>query len=175
MEKIWRDISGYEGSYQVSSLGQIKSLKRKKWNGFDYQEVIEKLLSQKSHKGYKYVNLCINSHQKMIGVHRLVAIAFVPNPENKRYVNHIDNNPSNNLLENLEWVTQKENIQHSVKQGRFNQGILSPRTKFTEEQILDIRKKIFNKEISQGKLAKELGVTQNCINEIINRQTWKHI
>lgn len=173
--EIWKNITGYEGMYQVSNLGNVKSLKRKKWNGFDYQEVVEKFLSQKTHNGYKYVNLCKPKSQKMISVHRLVAIEFIDNPEQKKYVNHKDNNPSNNNSNNLEWCTQAENIQYAVQQGRFNQGILSPRTKFTEKQVLEIRKRIANKEISQNKLAKELGVTQNCISEIVNRLTWKHI
>lgn len=173
--EIWKDVIGYENMYQVSNFGNVKSLKRKKWNGYGYQEVVEKLLSQKLHQGYKYVNLCGFDKQKLVGVHRLVAFAFLDNPDNKKYVNHKDNNPSNNYVDNLEWCTQKENIQYSVSQGRFNQGILSPRTKFTEQDILMIRQRIANKEISQCKLAKELGVTQNCISEIVNRQTWKHI
>lgn len=173
--EIWKDVIGYENMYQVSNFGNIKSLKRKKWNGYDYQDVVEKLLSQKLHQGYKYVNLCGFGKQKLIGVHRLVAIAFIDNPDNKGYVNHKDNNPSNNHVDNLEWCTQKENIQYAVSQGRFNQGTLSPRTKFTEQDILMIRQRIANKEISQCKLAKELGVTQNCISEIVNKQTWKHI
>jgi DNA-binding transcriptional regulator YiaG len=171
----WKDISEYEGMYQVSNLGNVKSLRRKKWNGFDYQEIVEKILAQKIHKQYKYINLCKSGEQKMIGVHRLVALSFIPNPEGKRYVNHKDNNPSNNHMDNLEWATQAENINHAVRQGRFNQGTLSPRTKFTEEQVKEIRRKILAKEISQTKLAKELGVTQNCISEIVNRLTWKHI
>lgn len=173
--EIWKDIPQYEGMYQASNLGNIKSLKRKKWNGFDYQEVIEKILSQKLHEGYKYVNLCKKGEQKLIGVHRLVALAFLNNPDNKKYVHHKDNNPQNNNVDNLEWCTQKENISYSVQQGRFNQGTLSPRTKFTEADITEIRKRIESKEISQNKIAKELGVSQNCISEIVNRKTWKHI
>lgn len=173
--EIWKNVVGYENMYQVSNLGNVKSLKRKKWNGFDYQEVVEKFLSQKLHQGYKYVNLCGFGKQKLIGVHRLVAIAFLDNPDSKRYVHHKDNNPSNNHVDNLEWCTQKENIGYSVAQGRFNQGELSARNKLTKEQVIEIRQKIADKTISQCKLAKELGVTQNCISEIVNRQTWKHI
>lgn len=173
--EIWKDVVGYENMYQVSNLGNVKSLRRKKWNGFDYQQVIEKILSQKLHQGYRYVNLSLLGKGKLIGVHRLVAIAFLNNPDNKKYVHHKDNNPSNNHVDNLEWCTQAENIGYSVAQGRFNQGTLSLRSKFTEEDVVEIRKRISNKEISQCKLAKELGVTQNCISEIVNRQTWKHI
>ena len=135
--ETWKNVVGYEDMYQVSNLGNVKSLKRKKWNGFAFQEIVEKLLSQKLHQGYKYVNLCGFGKQKLIGVHRLVAIAFLENPDNKKYVNHKDNNPSNNHIDNLEWCSQQENILHAVKQGRFNQGELSARSKLTKEQVLE--------------------------------------
>lgn len=149
--------------YEVSDHGNVRNKKGKI------------LISAPDQKGYLMVGLRKENKTYTKRVARLVAISFIPNPENKKYVNHIDNNPSNNEVSNLEWNTQAENISHAVKQGRFNQGTLSPRTKFTEEQILEIRKRIANKEISQCKLAKELGVTQNCISEIVNRLTWKHI
>lgn len=69
--------------------------------------------------GYKTVRLKINKRSTLLRVHRLVAAAFIPNPQNKPYVNHIDYNPSNNHVSNLEWCTQKENIQHSLKLGRM--------------------------------------------------------
>lgn len=101
MEEIWKDIVGYEGLYQVSNLGNVRSVKRK-----------VKLLrhGQDKERGYKNVILYRNGTRKMWLVHRLVAIAFVNNPENKPQIDHIDGNPSNNVVTNLRWCTVKENL-----------------------------------------------------------------
>lgn len=126
MEEIWKDIEGYEGKYQVSNLGRVKSLKRKcnVLNG--YRTVNEKILNlNKNRYGYVTVNLSKNNKNKICTIHRLVATAFIPNPENKPQVNHIDGNKTNNIVENLEWVSKEENMQHAV-----NTGLL----KFTEER-----------------------------------------
>lgn len=100
----WRDIPGYEGLYQVSSLGRVKSNKR-----------IKSLRTDK--RGYLTVWLCKDSVQKNYKAHRLVALAFIPNPENKKTVNHIDGDKQNNCVENLEWATHSENIIHANKTG----------------------------------------------------------
>lgn len=105
--EVWRDIPGYEGLYQVSTQGNVKSLRR---NG-------NFLKPRKDHKGYMNVALTWKCKSKHFKVHRLVALAFIPNPENKRTVNHIDGNKENNNLENLEWATHSENIIHANKIG----------------------------------------------------------
>lgn len=108
MEEIWKDIDGYIGKYQVSNLGKVRSLPR---NGTVRYKRILKI--QTDRKGYNYVSF----HKKKFKVHRLVAEAFIPNPENKPQVNHIDGNKINNCVNNLEWATAQENIQHSLKTG----------------------------------------------------------
>lgn len=105
----WRDIKGYEGFYQVSSLGKVKTLAN---NCFKSSKPKEMRLVT-TPLGYKRVKLCKRGEHKTCSVHRLVAMAFLPNPENKPEVNHIDGNPSNNAVDNLEWVTSRENILHS--------------------------------------------------------------
>lgn len=105
--EIWKDVVGYEGLYQVSNMGRVKSIR------FDK----EKMLKTWYDKGYKYVELCVNRHRYKTGVHRLVALAFIPNPLNKPEVNHKDRNRSNNHVENLEWVTQSENVADAYKKG----------------------------------------------------------
>lgn len=106
MEELWKDIEGFEGLYQVSNLGNVKSLKR---------NIILKpgIVAYKKTKenGYYIVNL----KSKPFYIHRLVAEAFIPNPENKPQINHIDCNKRNNNVKNLEWVTREENIQHAYK------------------------------------------------------------
>lgn len=100
----WRDIPGYEGLYQVSSLGNVRRGERIKKPHTD-------------HGGYLTVWLSKNAKMKCLKVHRLVAQAFIPNPDDKRTVNHIDGNKKNNGVENLEWATHSENIIHANKTG----------------------------------------------------------
>lgn len=101
MEEIWKDIEGYDGYYQVSNLGRVISYKHKN----------AKMLKPKiNKKGYARVHIRHGKSNRYIFIHRLVAMAFIPNHDNKPEVNHLDENPGNNCAENLEWVTQKENI-----------------------------------------------------------------
>lgn len=115
MEEIWKDIKGYEGKYQVSNLGRVKSLKRYKRYGNTIKLYEDIILKQGKVYNYSIVNLCKNKTIKNFRVHRLVAQAFIPNPQNKQQVNHIDGNRQNNNVKNLEWCTSKENITHSYK------------------------------------------------------------
>ena len=95
--EVWKDVVGYEGLYKVSNCGRVWSCRR------------NKLRKQQITKGYKMVNLKVDGKSKVFSVHRLVALAFIENPNNKREVNHIDENKTNNHISNLEWVTSKEN------------------------------------------------------------------
>lgn len=115
MLEIWKDVQGYEGRYQVSNLGNVKSLKD---NTGKPREKLRSLATDKL--GYKKVDLYRKGDKpKTHLVHRLVAKAFLPNPENKPMVNHKDSNPSNNHIENLEWCTQSENIIHGYREGNI--------------------------------------------------------
>lgn len=107
--KEYRDIKGYEGKYQVSNDGEVIAL------NFHNQK-FSKVLNQDFDKytdGYKRVTLYKNGKRKRYSVHRLVCEAFIPNPENKPYVNHIDSNRTNNKISNLEWCTPLENTKHA--------------------------------------------------------------
>lgn len=99
---MWKDIKGYEGKYQISDSGNVKSL------------ITHKYLKLVDNKGYKRVFLS-NPYRRWYLVHRLVAEAFIPNPENKPTVNHIDGNKQNNCVDNLEWATYSENNIHAIK------------------------------------------------------------
>lgn len=111
MEEIWKDIKGYEGLYQVSNLGNVKSL------NYNHKNIVKNLKPTLYFKRYKAVSLFNNKKKKVFLVHRLVALTFIPNYENKPFVNHIDGNKFNNKLENLEWVTNSENQKHAHKIG----------------------------------------------------------
>ena len=117
MEEIWKDIIDYEGLYQVSNLGRVKSLHHNK----------EKILKNRlGANGYYSVALNKNGKIKYLGVHRLVAIAFVDGYKEELVVNHIDENPLNNIYTNLEWTSHKENVIYSKhkwtgeKNGNYN-------------------------------------------------------
>lgn len=111
--ELWRPIKGYEGKYEVSNKGNVKSL----LNRYKNTKGIFNLKKDISNKGYERVLL--SSPRNRFSVHRLVAEAFIPNNENKSCINHIDNDPTNNTVENLEWCTYSENLEHAQKQGRL--------------------------------------------------------
>lgn len=114
--EVWRPIQDYEGLYEVSNFGRVRSYPR---NGTKDKN-IHILRQSLSKTGYCRVALSKNSRMKSYGVHRLVAKAFIPNPEDKSEVNHIDGDPSNNSADNLEWVTRSENHIHRVYELKHN-------------------------------------------------------
>ena len=114
MAEIWKDIKGYEGLYQISNEGRVKSLKR--WDVNKKTMIDANIIMHPTDngKGYKIVSLRKNTKRKNHYVHRLVAEAFIPKNGDKNHVNHLDYDRGNNAVENLEWCTQKENIHYSI-------------------------------------------------------------
>lgn len=124
MEEMWKDVKGFEGIYQISNLGRLKVLKRKIFNekyfgNVKWVEKKEKIMKPSNDtKGYLHTVLTDNNgNKKAVKIHRLVAQAFIPNPQNKPQINHIDGNKENNNVNNLEWCTNDYNIKHSWKIG----------------------------------------------------------
>lgn len=121
MKEEWKDIPGYEGMYQVSSFGKVKSLDR------DIamhppqcrRNIKGKIMKLYTKDGYKRVCIAKNGKQRKYWVHRLVAMAFVPNPNNLPEINHIDENPANNCVGNLEWCDRLRNIHHGTRTARM--------------------------------------------------------
>ena len=114
-KEIWKDIKGYEGIYQASNMGNIRSLYFYN-NRYKTKHYRKKLMKQSEDKqGYKIISLSKNKKQKTYKVHRLIAQTFIKNPDDKKEVNHIDGNKSNNEINNLEWCTRSENQIHAYK------------------------------------------------------------
>lgn len=111
--EIWKDIVGYEGLYQVSSLGRFKSFHKKKTRengGF--------LNPYKQSKGYQFIDLRKEGKMSRCLAHRIVAITFIPNPDSLPQVNHKDSDKTNIKADNLEWVTNLQNLYHAINNGR---------------------------------------------------------
>lgn len=115
LNEVWKDIPNYEGIYQISNYGNVKSLKRNTYNQYGKKDKILKPILQND--DYYAVNLSYKNKVKRLRINRLVADAFIPNPNNYNCVNHIDGNKHNNNVNNLEWCTFKENTQHALKNG----------------------------------------------------------
>jgi hypothetical protein len=161
----WRNIRGYEGHYQVSSTGQVRSLKR---GG--------RLMSPAvSRTGYYQVNLYLEGRVKHFYVHRLVAAAFIkPIPEGME-VNHKDGDKSNNDVDNLEIVTAEENLRHARETGLMpSGGERSPVAKLTEEEVGEIREAKVRGERA-ALVAARFGVCERTIYGIWERKTWRQV
>lgn len=111
MTEQWLDVAGYEGFYQVSNLGRVKTVQR--YEPKRKRIIQEKIRTLVAVHGYLYCELWKEGKHKRYAVHRLVATAFIPNPKGKAQVNHIDGDKSNNAVTNLEWCTASENEQHA--------------------------------------------------------------
>lgn len=168
MEEVWKDIEGFEGLYQVSNLGNVKRLKSK---GCISDRLIAKSINK---KGYIYRGLHNKGIYRKIKEHRLVAKAFIDNPENKQTVNHINGIKTDNRVENLEWCTHLENKQHAVNTGLTNtKGEKNCFSKLTEQEVIEIREIGFSQ--TRISLARKYGVCSTTITKIIKKEMWKHI
>ena len=170
-EEIWKDIKGYEGYYQISNYGKVKSLERYTiiLNGKRTEK--EKFLYQGIRSGYYIVQLNKNNKRKSHQVHRLVAQAFIPNLKNKPFINHKDENRKNNYVENLEWCTQKENVNWSINKMKHRKKVSHSNT---NEQYITYRKSTNKYRITiDGKEYKSCKTLEEAIkkrDEILNEK-----
>ncbi len=169
MKEIWRIIKGFE-DYEISNTGRVKSHKHGR-------EVI--LKQRVSHDGYVWYNLCMNGKQYTKRANRLVAEAFVNNPENKPTVNHIDGDKSNNNAENLEWATREEQMQHAYANGLKKpvRGYLQGNHVLSEDEVREIRRiyKGHNKKFGMNALAKKYNVSPSVIDKCVRRKSYKNV
>lgn len=165
--EVWKEIEGYEGKYYVSNKGNVKSSKGK----------VDRILKPYNISKYKAVGLANNGKTKITLIHRLVAEAFIPNPDNKPQVNHIDGVQHNNVITNLEWVTAKENIEHAYKTGLMPKFRSTKRKIHTrvlqDEDVYFILQ--YKDRFTHQKLAQLFNVTENAVWKIINNKSWKFI
>jgi hypothetical protein len=174
MSEIWKDIPGYEGKYQASTLGRVRSLKR----GLILKG---RELKNKRNRTIPYLRHGLCGKDWL--AHRLIAFVFIPNPENKAEVNHKDGNKQNNRVDNLEWATSSENRIHAFKNGyqdktirlsKLRVGTKSSNNKLSEDQVRQLRLD-YSEIKSQRRLAKKYGITKSTCASILNRTTWKHV
>ena len=171
----WRDVVGYEGRYQVSSMGRVKSLERKDCLGRTVKERVLKPCD--NGRGYLYISLSDGTGEnKRHYIHRLVGEAFVPNPLEKEDVNHKDENPSNNHASNLEWLTHKENLNYGMRNERVAKANSKPVAQYTKDGAFI---KVW---ASAAEVKRQLGFNHSNIIQVAkgNRKTacgfiWKYV
>ena len=170
-EEIWLPCPGYEWNYEVSSHGRVRSL------GNDTYHRGAKVLKQNlGNKGYYTLRLTYSPGKKKCElVHRLIAKAFIQNPDDKPCVNHIDGNKLNNAVDNLEWATIKENNAHAVRSGLCPLGEEKAMSKLTWEDVQYIRAHHipWDRNFGGRALARRFGVSNVTVIKILNNEYWK--
>lgn len=188
--EVWKSVVGYEGLYEISTCGRVKSLPKIRFTqdpgrGYTPIRIIKHEINRKNKsKAYCRLKLHNINNFKWFNVHRLVAIAFIPNPENKPQVNHINGIKTDNRVENLEWCTASENVKHAIKEKLIvnsverlgkRAGITHGRSILSENDVYAIRKRYDNGEQpikiwENYPLIGYSGVVSVCC-----RKTWKHL
>ena len=183
IEEIWKDVKNYEGLYEVSNLGRVKSLfksyirKHPRSNKYILYKKKERLLNcTKNAFGYPKVLLFKDNKSTHLPVHRLVCQSFLENPNNFILVNHLDGNPSNNNVSNLEWCDAFRNCQHAFDVGLNNhKGNKHTLAKLNEDIVKEIRYRAENENLTVKKLSEDYDVDYTTVWSVVKRKTWKHI
>lgn len=185
LKEEWRPCPEYEDYYKVSNLGRVKSSAifiRHDGNWAEEGGYVKKIKPHRQHMnryGYMAVKLCKLGKCRQRLVHRLVALAFLPFDDVRGQVNHIDGDKTNNRVDNLEWVTGKENMKHAWETGLVNadhlQGSKHHNAKLNEEKVLEIRKLYADKKYKQKELAELYGISIATLKDVLYHRTWKNI
>ncbi len=178
MKEVWKEITGYKGSYSVSNLGRVRSefriIERLRNNKINFLPIRERILKQRITKhGYCAIKLSKDGKHKNYLVHVLVCAEFIGLKPTKSDVNHIDCVKTNNNLDNLEYCTRSENIIHAYANGLrpFKGGSNSWNSQLTEKEAIEI----YNDTNSQSIIAKKYGVSKSTVKHIKKKRSWKHI
>lgn len=182
-EEIWLPVNNWLHFYEVSNQGRLKRLRKEFFlnKKCTKPHVLAERISfgYVESTGYRVARLMDKKRVEDVKVHRLVAQAFIPNPDNKPCVNHINGIKTDNRVENLEWVTISENIKHASKLGLLKgaldaKGSKNNQSKLTEKDI-PIIKNLYKQGITQTQIAERYKVTHSAISNIINNKSWTHV
>lgn len=178
LQEEWRSVHGYEGLYEVSNRGRVRSLGRDtcRVDGNRYVMPPRVLRAWRQNGEYRAVSLSKAGRVRKFLVHRLVARAFigVP-PKGKSTVNHIDADPANNSVENLEYLSQADNVRHSAALGRNTppRGEECVKAKINDRIVREIRR--LYPRVSGPRLAAQFGLSANAVYKVVHRRTWSHV
>ena len=174
IQEIWKDIKGFEGLYQVSNTGKVKSLERIDRGGNNHKERI--LKSCLSGRGYLMIGLYKSGKRYSTNIHKLVATHFIKNHYNKQQVNHLDGDKQNNLSNNLEWCSPSENIRHAHKNGlsKAVKGEQVGTSKLNKAEA-EIIKNMKGKGLSQRAIGELFNISQQEVCKIHNNKCWVNV
>ena len=181
--EIWKDIPNFEGHYQASTMGRLRSLNRSVNKKVGDEIFISSRtgrvfrLRYKKNRRYLSIRLSKDGNTKGYPIHRIIAITFIPNPENKPQVNHINGIKSDNRVENLSWMTSSENINHAISSG-LNKSVVGENHGsciFKNEEVLKIRELYATGKYSYNDIGRMFNSNKCRIFEIVKRKTWRHI
>jgi len=171
VKEIWKPIPSYEGLYEISNTGKIKSLP-KSGSG---NSLSEKIMNDFDNgKGYRYITLTNKTKRRNFYVHRLLAESFISNPGKKPFVNHLDGNKANNKLSNLEWSTESENMEHASVLGLLPSGEKNHLSKLKEIDIKQIRL-LWQSGTHRDIIKAKYSISYAQIHRIVNNQCWKYV
>lgn len=166
--ETWKPIPEYEGLYEASNLGRVKSLPRLHRYGNKKEVILRDAIGS---SGYRHVALTKNGAMKTIRVHRIVAMAFIKKQDGCDFVNHIDGNKLNNNVSNLEWVTKSYNAIHFYQSGI--QSSEKRASKVTAKDVVFIRQN--HKMYSRVELSERFNISTTHLSQIINNKTWNYL
>jgi DNA-binding XRE family transcriptional regulator len=160
-----KNIVVHGDNYEVSNTGKVRPIKTK-----------VELNPHRKPNGYRQCSLWLHSKQRQYYVHRLVAMTFIPNPDQLPQVNHKDGNKDNNSVSNLEWSTNIDNIKHAHRTGLIKQtGVDNPRAVLNDNSVREIKELYATGKYKQNELAQRFNVNKQTINNIVRGKSWTHI
>ena len=178
MSELWVDVDGYEGLYMVSDLGNVKSIDRYTCSGVHREgKLLAKIVDS---DGYDRVHLSRDGHAKQIPVHRLVAIAFIPNPTGLSQINHVDEDKRNNAVQNLEWCDAKYNINYGTRSKKVALALSGENCSFHKlslDDVVEIRRRFVkngSRNSNSRELSEQYGVSPQEIRRIANGVRWAY-